>query len=155
MDKYDRAIEFLVENPSLIHEAWKIPLAQKPGWELFQFVSKSGFASTVRICGCLTLIKYDMFSAETDVLTEPIRNDPRIIDIDNLMLLRGTALRDALEVFALWQRRLDREIRGIIDPEVPRVEAVNPAGNWCGTAIVDNTPVVVTSTLEAELFCEV
>lgn len=119
-DKYDEAIDWLVENAdddellegygSVVERAWDGDLDQ--GWCLFQIVSPSGLAW--KACGCLTQIRRpeNTLDACTPELTAAIRADERIpFDVCGMKKLRGDDLRAALLPFAEWQRRLDREIR--------------------------------------------
>ena len=117
-DKYDRAIEVLLEASDFkveAEEAWNAPLTHEAGC-LFQFASKSGrfeeptvtqcdSCGNELMCGCLTLIRETVCDvADTPELTEAIRADERI----------PTSPRDItpedLPVFAEWQRRLDKEL---------------------------------------------
>jgi hypothetical protein len=121
-DKYDDAIEWLVahadgENPDkgICYEAW-IDAATHTAGCLFDFCTPSGRGGergSFRL-GCLTMIRNrpEMYIAWTDDLTREIVTDDRIPKlIDELCDLRGEELRAALQPFAEWQRRLDREIR--------------------------------------------
>lgn len=125
-DKYDEAIEWLVEHaddevdgvPSVIEAAWDFDEdAAEPAMCLFQICSPSGFACDTpsgKACGCLTQVRRDenTLDAWTPSLTAEIRADERIPgNIRKIARLRGDKLRAALQPFAFWQRRLDREIR--------------------------------------------
>ena len=121
-DKYDEAIDWLVANPTddsgreSTFEAWFLPHEDTPEFIakahcLFQFATPSGGEDGD--CGCLTQIRRGgSRTAWTQELTEAIAADSRIPSkaID-LKYLRGDKLRAALQPFAEWQRRLDREIR--------------------------------------------
>jgi hypothetical protein len=127
MDKYDQAIEWLVEHAddetalpgcNVIDLAWDLDDAYQTGQCLFQICSPSGFAVNTpqgMPCGCLTQVvrKENTLDAWTPKLTEAIRADQRIPgSIRDISRLRGDELRTALQPFAEWQRRLDKEIRG-------------------------------------------
>lgn len=126
-DKYDAAIDYLMENPYAIRSSWA--MNDPRGRELFKFIGPAG-------CGCLTQIKHyatpntnEKLPAATEKLTNEIRADPRIPTIEALAqvgenicdILDGTSvaelnlqdeqrkLREWLEVFAEWQRRPDVE----------------------------------------------
>lgn len=127
-DKYDEAIDWLVANPlcgehetefvTAVERAWNLPRLSEMGGCLFIMATPSGEceeAPSGMSCGCLTQIRRgDWAHAWTSELTEAIRADERIPAIpDDLFDLRGDELRTALQPFAEWQRRLDREIRGV------------------------------------------
>ena len=100
MDKYDKAIAYLKENPDAIQDAWVTPDLHQAGC-LFAFagpIEKDGI-------GCLTQIRgYHAYHAETEALTLEIKNDTRIPEgIQDVTV-------DNLEIFAEWQRRLDKEL---------------------------------------------
>ncbi len=107
-DKYDEAVAYLTEHPDETRTAWRYPESHVAGC-LFRYATETGgeysFVSD-DYCGCLTQIHCgDRFAVNDDV-TEAIRSDQRIPnDVSNSMP------RETLEVFAEWQRRLDREIR--------------------------------------------
>jgi hypothetical protein len=103
MDKYDMAVEYLTEHPDEIYDAWGNPFLHKGGC-LFQFCNANGYNAI--ICGCLTQIRRGGYAAETEELTEEIRNDERIPS--SALDIRA----EHLPVFAEWQRRLDKELRG-------------------------------------------
>ncbi len=158
MDKYDRAISILMEQPEAIESAWAYP-HDFPAGCLFQFATPSGHAETRpdgNPCGCITSIRSIVVRAFgwTDEITNGIRADNRIGDLGtHSRRFRGEKLAMFLQACAYWQRRLDREIRGIIDPEAPvEVKAVEPApvdvirSSWCGTANVEAYPVATTTT---------
>jgi len=126
MDKYDKAIEWLVANmdeasldhySSLVEKAWDGE--QDEAWCLFQNATPTGGRPQCRSgCGCLTQIRRpeNPLEAWTPELTAEIRADERIpFDVLGMKQLRGDELREALQVFAIWQRRLDREIRGVVN----------------------------------------
>lgn len=119
MDKYDEAIEWLVERPDAIDPVWiqagMVPHRIKASC-LFAFCSPSGLA--IGECGCLTMVRDGEHTClgrdfqDDAILTEQIRDDVRLPRaIDHIEHLRGDELRTALQPFAFWQRRLDREIR--------------------------------------------
>lgn len=112
-DRYDEQIagilhvrdtEGVAAAKSLILEQWGAAEG------LFACAGVTGSTSDTTVsgdwCGCLTQIRTGRYVAATDVLTAGIVSDERIpdceVDIDF----------DDLPVFAEWQRRLDREIRG-------------------------------------------
>lgn len=100
MDKYDKAIEYLKENPDAILDAWVKPDLHQAGC-LFAY---AGPKESVDI-GCLTQIRgYHEFRAETDALTVAIKFDTRIPESVSDVTV------DNLEIFAEWQRRLDKEL---------------------------------------------
>lgn len=108
-DKYDEAIAYLTEHPDAIHTAWFSPRLHRAGC-LFQFCTPDGAKgrrSDTLMCGCLTQVHGRGCNvAWTDELTEAIEQDNRLpACIDDVQV-------DDLPVFAEWQRRLDREIRG-------------------------------------------
>lgn len=113
LDKYDEAIEWLLDQDDVghaIYEAWDTPHMSEGGI-LFQFATPSGEQSIAPWqpvqCGCLTQVRsQDRFVAWTPELTKTIQNDLRI-PVDETGITE-----ENLEVFAEWQRRLDREIRG-------------------------------------------
>ncbi len=122
-DKYDEAIDWLVEHAgdepsqygtaqvSVVHGVWCTPSSYKnhhlnDAHCLFQFTGPNGS------CGCLTQIRNERMRGPTPELTEEIRADDRIpVSVNALADLRDDELRAALQPFAEWQRRLDREIR--------------------------------------------
>lgn len=115
MDKYDKGIEELVESGSTndapdhwryLRDVWGA--ATNP---LFQYACMDSRHAPQGV-GCLTMIRGGYgFRAETPELTEAILADKRIpMNIDNLLNLRGDELRAALQPFAEWQRRLDKEL---------------------------------------------
>jgi len=117
MDKYDEAIEWLVEHPDELWPMWSGPSGGDAGC-LFEFCSAEPDMSVVpngEMCGCLVMIREsDTYSAWTPELTDEIRADDRLPrSFTDLKGLRGDALRAALQPFAEWQRRLDKEIRGV------------------------------------------
>lgn len=129
MDKYDEAIEWLVANPVVkghdgdgglwteIYQAWGNCYDHKAGC-LFVYADPGIHESVSRphgVCGCLTMIRNpaNPHVAWTPELTAEIRADARIQPIESIVALRGDALRAALQPFAEWQRRLDKEIRTV------------------------------------------
>jgi len=123
-DKYDDAIEWLVEHAderftgcSAVFAAWSYPDAGDPygltaAHVLFQAANASGYAAPGDRCGCITQIREGRNEATTADLTAAIRADARLPSrIRDIEKLRGDELRAALQPFAEWQRRLDREIR--------------------------------------------
>ena len=104
LDKYDKAIEYLTENPAEIVDVWEAPFAYKEGC-LFQFASPTGF--TFCNAGCLTMIReggYDVWSENKSLpkITKQIHEDERLP-------VCGTFIKvEHLPVFAEWQRKLDK-----------------------------------------------
>jgi hypothetical protein len=114
-DKYDEAIAFLTANPHKISECWMAPDNLLAG-ELFQFVTPSGLYDSndymteqCRKPGCLSQIRADRGLAWTPELTKEVKKDERI-PADEYQI--GV---EHLPVFAEWQRRLDKEIRGVTE----------------------------------------
>jgi len=106
-DKYDKAIDYLTENPDQIWNSWNEPHSYPQGC-LFMYVSKT--EHTANNIGCLTTIRRnDGFGkvACTPELTEAIRADERIPKG-----ARDIKVED-LPVFAEWQRRLDKELNRV------------------------------------------
>lgn len=117
-DKYDIAIEYLTEHPKEILDTWSNPMGSSGGC-LFQFCTPTGALDCKIIegeshqCGCLTQLKrFSDRIAWTPELTNEIRADTRIPG-----MAEGITVAD-LPVFAEWQRRLDREIRNVVEVEV-------------------------------------
>lgn len=129
-DKYDEAIEWLVAHADdpipedyrdvydgqMVHFVWSFA-SDIEAERLFSYATKSGGIKLLDnddLCGCLTQIREGSAVGETPELTAAIRADERIpSDIAVIAKLRGDELRAALQPFAFWQRRLDREIRGV------------------------------------------
>ncbi len=120
-DKYDDAIDYLMDNAEQIREAWLVP-SYNLGGCLFQFAKRDD-RSQHPLCnnkiGCLTTIRKtatrsdvnERHVAITDELTAAIRNDDRIPDSINIIMFMLSEERlKTLKVFAEWQRRLDREL---------------------------------------------
>ena len=110
-DKYDEAIAYLTEHPEEIYRAWHT-CGTHPHGCLFEFCSPDG-SNNKRAdgekCGCLTMVRgLSKIGgvAWTDALTEEIRTDERLPKSGSEITV------EHLPVFAEWQRRLDREIRG-------------------------------------------
>lgn len=120
MDKYDRAVEFLTQNPQMIEEVWdrakagSHPESLKNNFnfsdEMIQatclFTSASKDPYDVRY-GCLTEIhskKVCSSTAQTPELTRAIVEDDRLPS-------NGADIEvNHLPVFAEWQRRIDKEL---------------------------------------------
>lgn len=101
-DKYVHAMEYLHRHPDRIFAAWWSALHSPhvPGACLFAFAGPQHSPY-----GCLTQIRRNRTRrAATDALTSAIRDDERLpkesMDIHP----------EHLNVFAEWQRRLDREL---------------------------------------------
>jgi len=114
-DKYQLAIEYLIDHPDEIEAAWSQPKIHAAGC-LFLCVTPDGSVSSIRTedghcygVGCLTQIcgghNGIPIHACTSKLTNAIKADERIpLCKEEITLLD-------LPVFAEWQRRLDVEIR--------------------------------------------
>lgn len=106
MDKYDKAVAYLKDNPEEIANAWFNGSSSDHGC-LFQFLEeRDKKGPTGKNLGCLTQIKLmpNSFEAPTKKLTEGILNDDRIPSSDSAINTGN------LEVFAEWQRRVDKEL---------------------------------------------
>lgn len=109
-DKYDAAIAYLRERPEEIVDAWfYFPADQHPAHCLFAYCSPSGTNDDDTPdgypCGCLTQVRASWsIKAWTPELTEAIRRDVRIPTREFDITVAD------LEVFAEWQRRLDKEL---------------------------------------------
>jgi hypothetical protein len=117
-DIYDKEVERLTENPKLIHDAWMFGEDHSP---LFDCVCKSRGMNDETF-GCLTQIRnhkrgvVDIFFptvAETEELTKEIRKDRRIPkDAEDIRPKH-------LPIFAEWQRKLDKTLKGRKRPRLP------------------------------------
>ena len=111
MDRYDEAIEYLVERPEEVGDAWHLPDDEEGGL-LFQCCSSSS--------GCLTQVHGGSLRGPKPELTLEIIDDDRLhksIGHLSAALLSTDSLdarRAILQPYAEWQRRMDREIRGIV-----------------------------------------
>lgn len=116
-DRYDLAIDYLVEHPEEISNAW-YDCYDHRGGIVFRFatpvenVKKSPFK-----CGCLTMIRespnWSAFNGDhtkNDLVTDCIRNDADLVQRHILLALRGEPLRTALNRYAEWQRALEVEL---------------------------------------------
>lgn len=100
---YEQAVEYLTRNPGAIHHAWNNPTTARGG-SLFLLATRDGEDETP-LFGCLTQIRCGDHAASDDMpagTTEAIRADRRIPK--TLESIRAKHL----EVFAEWQRKLDR-----------------------------------------------
>ncbi len=103
-DKYVHAMEYLHRHPEMIRIEWSH--GNDPSWSS---PGKHLFALTAEGCGCLTQVRGRSLraastEAPTEALTRAIRRDQRIPrDEVNIR-------PEHLNVFAEWQRRLDREL---------------------------------------------
>lgn len=111
-DKYDRAVEYLTENPSEIWFSWSAPFISENGC-LFQFATPDGRSRHgEKLYGCLTTVRAsetDHYGglAYTPELTKAIRADERIP-------VCGSKIKvEDLPVFAEWQRRIDKELNRV------------------------------------------
>ena len=106
MDKYDLQIQKLLEDPKLINKDWT------EGVGLFQFASPDGTIGNngnPENYGCLTTIRGSLYYVSTTPeLTAEIRADTRIPKNPS-----ENMTREQMEIFAKWQRRLDKVIRGL------------------------------------------
>jgi hypothetical protein len=118
-DKYDDAIEWLVNRPQLIVEQWSKAGSggNHGGQSLFHYCDAPG-SKYAAACGCLTMIRngtgkvINVDGTVNTQLSKDIKADNRLPRlIDDIKDLRGDDLRAALQPFAEWQRRLDKEIR--------------------------------------------
>lgn len=136
-DRYDVAVRFLAKFPNQIGVAWWSETFRRSKGAgmahcLFQFATPTGEGQTRQDglqCGCLTQVrqacgrprnaasrKAPQHVAFTEQLTRDIADDARIpFDIFEFEAeVAGLPYRERVErlnVFAEWQRRLDREIR--------------------------------------------
>jgi hypothetical protein len=110
IDVYDRAVEHLADNPSLIEIAWIGTDECKEGC-LFAFATKNrcrGDDEHGNVYGCVTMIKSDDYVAEDAKLTEAIRNDPEVAgDVREYQ----SDTRRKLLVLAEYQRKMDKQWR--------------------------------------------
>lgn len=118
-DKYDDEIEVIATAtfPEIaVEDHWTMAT------NLFQFCRPSISSSSRNpqgiYCGCLTMVREGTGAAWTPELTEEIRDDYRIHKGNGKLkrAVRGAngdqqKIRDILQPYAEWQRRLDREIR--------------------------------------------
>ena len=114
-DRYDDAIDACVcragdfiGDLQYIEATWGNLADKHNGYELFQNCGEESNG-----CGCLTMIREWGYTAATPELTRLIKEDDRIAKIEKIITMRGNELRNALQPFAEWQRRLDKEIRNI------------------------------------------
>ena len=123
MDKYDDAIEYLVEYPDETMDAWADVIGHKSG-VLFRYctpdgVGQFGCRPDGRVCGCLTQVKQRTSVAWTPKITAEIRRDKRIHPSPEklqaaLLATKSIKKRRAiLQPYAEWQRRMDAEIRNV------------------------------------------
>jgi len=105
-DKYDKAVEYLTENPGEIVDVWG-GVIRGDATCLFSFVSPDGSVAREpvngELVGCLTMIKGGRYPAYTEKLTAEIRADDRIPET-------GMVTVESLPIFAEWQRRIDKEL---------------------------------------------
>jgi len=112
MDIYDKAIQYLKDNPHRIIEVWDDPKSHYSG-VLFQAVTPSGYSEENPeglFCGDICEIHSFLAHGWTEPLEEAIGNDPRIPKIfaNNNYLPKITP--DHLQVFAEWQRKIDQAL---------------------------------------------
>ena len=122
-DIYDEGIEYLTENPEVIHEAWNDPQRYEGrGGELFGFVGPDWTCNgqvmydtrgiRVGTCGCLQQIRAakkegydgkngDMCMSHWPELWREIASDRRLPSVSEKITVAD------LPVFAEWQRRID------------------------------------------------
>lgn len=103
MDRYDEAVKYLTENPVEIWRAWGNPAASKEkGGCLFQWAGDKYNLPEQGLMGCLTQIRASISrNAQTEELTEEIRNDER------LPTQCGDITVEHLPLFAEYQRKID------------------------------------------------
>jgi hypothetical protein len=97
-DKYDRAIAYLKDKPHEIHLAWDTYRVHPAGC-LFQ---KADFDPRTFRCGCLTQVAAGTHCAGSEEITQLIRADECIPSSPYFIT------PDSLDVFAEWQRKLDK-----------------------------------------------
>jgi hypothetical protein len=109
MDIYDKAIEYLKNNPSQIPEVWDDPKSHFSG-VLFQSVTPDGAGQNNvygDYCGDICEIHSNMASAWTNDLTEEIMDDFRIPEIFASHDYKPKITTSLLPLFAEWQRKID------------------------------------------------
>ena len=127
-DKYDDAIDYLTENPDMIHDAWGNPEEHEgQGGELFGFVgpdwkdndNKVRYEGHHGTCGCLQQIRAAKVVSDYDTMEEALRSDgqmvgsywPRLwakIAGDRRLPHEESDITvEDLPVFAEWQREID------------------------------------------------
>lgn len=131
MDAYDKAVEYLTDNPNRIHQAWvdgylggpeDDGMEACPGNILFGAVDKDRHSCR----DCLTILKrngtdftdIDLDQFKSNIIDE-ILND---VTIPNY---QGGVNESNLPRFAYWQRRLDEEL-GRTPPEWIEPKAEEP-----------------------------
>ncbi len=112
-DRYDRAVDYLTEHPSLIEVAWdhghvqdveKLCLSEDAKEAHRQAGCLFGLCCSRFRAGCLTQVCHNGLDAGTPELTAEIRADERIP-------FNGKDIEvDDLPMFAEWQRRIDKEL---------------------------------------------
>lgn len=114
MDKYDKAIDYLTENPDEIIRAWCDggDFVDAPGACLFVMCSPANETHVPwgdgNWCGCLTQIReYATVAAWTPELTDEICADEGIPKTEDDITV------EHLPRFAYWQRRLDVELERV------------------------------------------
>lgn len=126
MDKYDKAIDKLLESNDLaaeIYLAWKRPDVHLCGC-LFYYTSESGVETLELLgnicCGCLTQIATgNADSIISAALYDEIRNRHEFnVDFSDILNVREfldgkseQQIREWLETFAHYQRKVDAEVR--------------------------------------------
>lgn len=103
MDKYDEAIAALRAAPDFrraVYRAWLDPSGTAAGC---LFVAAAPDPRMGLGYGCLSQVKHKFLPGFTDELTAAIKADPRIPK------LPADITPESLDVFAEWQRRLDKE----------------------------------------------
>jgi hypothetical protein len=107
VDKYDKAIAILKEDPKQISRAWGLPYEHDAGC-LFQFLTKDFVPNTTfnQGYGCPTMIKGGYmgreFRAQLSELTTLVMKDDRIPES------YGDISVDCLDAFAEIQRKADK-----------------------------------------------
>jgi hypothetical protein len=124
MDRYDKAIKYLVANPRELDKVWSNADFELGGC-LFSYCTPS--RSSVkrpdgRSCGCLTMVHRSgasdrFYVAWTDELTSGIAGDNRLhgslaaLEREILATEDLDERRSILEPYAAWQRKMDSTIR--------------------------------------------
>jgi hypothetical protein len=110
MDIYSKAIEYFKENPNQILEVWDDPKSHFSG-VLFQAVTPDGSCQPNNegdYCGDICEIHSIEASAWTRELEQEILDDFRIPKIYASHGYRPKITVDMLEIFAEWQRKIDK-----------------------------------------------
>jgi hypothetical protein len=112
MDSYDKAIEYLKNNPSQIIDVWDDPKSHFSG-VLFQSVTPDGMGQTNsygEFCGDICEVHSNLASAWTDELAEELLEDFRIPEIFASHDYKPRISIELLPLFAEWQRKIDNAL---------------------------------------------